>query len=226
MILGALLDLIYPRLCCYCERECDEGVFCLSCEQKAGITDQFEIDDPEIRNKLMGHPILGFTAALYYYHKSGIIQKLVHLIKFGKRKDLAYLLGKSFAKHYLKTTKEDYAECVICIPVHWRRRMKRGYNQCEEFGKGICSFTGQRLLKNVLLKRRHEESQTGKGRAGRFEQVKKSFYINKAERIKGKSILLIDDVLTTGATLEAAVVLLSDAGVREIQIGLMAQALN
>ena len=190
------------------------------------MTDQFEIDDPEIRNKLMGHPGLGFTAALYYYHKSGIIQKLVHLIKFGKRKDLAYLLGRCFAEHYLQARKGHCAKYVICIPVHWRRRMKRGYNQCEEFGKGICSITGQKLLKNVLLKRRHKTSQAGKGRADRFEQVKKSFYINNAERIKGKSILLIDDVLTTGATLEAAVVLLSDAGVREIQIGLIAQALN
>ena len=189
-------------------------------------TDHFLIKENDILFRLSAKSNLRYGAALFYYHKSGNIQRVLHLIKFNKRKDLAFALGQMFGFACKQSKHFNTPDGIISIPVHWRRRMKRGFNQSEEFAKGIASVCGIKIYNSVLLKGHNRKSQTSKGRLDRFDDLKSDFCVKQIKKIKNKSVLLVDDVLTTGATLEAAIELLSQAEIKEIQIGLMAIALN
>lgn len=155
------------------------------------------------------------ATALYYYHKGGGVQAIVRRLKYNGRKDLGRHLGKLMGKEILSAPWFGDLQAVIPVPLHAKRLRSRGFNQSEVFAEGISAATGIPLNTNALLRTEATPTQTRKSRFRRWENVKNAFEV-KEEMLDGaSSLLLVDDVLTTGSTLEAcASQLLAVKGVR------------
>ena len=192
----------------------------------AGSTDHFMVERNELFTRLTLRCDLEFAAALYLFTKKGPYQKVLHELKYRGVFDIAYNQGRRFGIKYKQLPQLQKAEIIIPMPVHWRRKLRRGYNQAEIFAKGIAHETKVPVRTDVLKKRIGMISQTTKNRQERVNRIYESFVCKNAERVTEKRVLLVDDVLTTGATAEAAVTALNSFAIKKIQLGLIALAIN
>ncbi len=162
-------------------------------------------------------------AALYNFIKGGSVQQAVHELKYLNRPDVALGFGRAYG-HKLLASDMTLPEVLVPVPLHYKRRQKRGYNQSEKFAQGISEITSIPIVTKVLVKDKELISQTEKNRTDRFENVLNSFALNNTSKLQGKRIMIVDDVLTTGATIEAACVVLSRIENVKLHIGLIALA--
>lgn len=222
------IDLVYPPHCieCGCQIHADNTIFCIECFTKVGFSDHFEIKDNDLIKRTSPRINPERAAALFNYIKDGIVQRAVHKLKYSQRFDIGIYFGKLFGESYINALQCPVADYIIPIPIHRSRLRKRTYNQSYVFAKGISKITGIPIDKKVLLKNIPLISQTKKGRADRFDNVLSSFYVKEKNHLQNKRILLVDDVLTTGATIEAAYTMLKTIPGIKIQLGLIALANN
>jgi len=163
-------------------------------------------------------------AALYNFIKSGSVQNAVHALKYGNRRDIGTVFGRHFGEKMSTSEHFDKPDLIIPIPLHYKRAQQRGYNQSEMFARGISDIIGTTVSTKHLVKTEELVSQTKMSREDRFMNVLNSFQLRKEKELTGKTILLVDDVLTTGATIEAACVVLSKIPDLKLQLGLIALA--
>lgn len=220
------MELIYPPCCIACESNpaINEDVFCLECKLITGYTNHFKVRDNELVQRLKGRVEPVHAAALYNFIKDGAVQKAIHALKYKQRKDVAKVFGRQAGKMINNSEIFKQADLIIPVPVHRRREIKRGYNQSLLFAQAIAGETSSIICKDLLVKEGQRRSQTKKGRSERFQNVLDTFRLIKPERAVGKSILLVDDVVTTGATIEAAFYLLKKIREAKIQILVIALA--
>ena len=172
------------------------------------VSDNFEIEDNELRRRLLGRVEPTFAAAFYSFIKGGSVQQAVHRLKYENRPDIAVSFGQQYGEslmaspHYLKP------EVLIPIPLHYAKREIRGYNQSLMFARGIADLLKVPIITDCLVKTKDLVSQTRKSREDRFINVLNSFEFRKKEKLRGKHVMIVDDVVTTGATFEAAVTIL------------------
>lgn len=221
-----ILSLFYPHICFACENEdaIEGNVLCFNCFATVGATNHFDKSPNEMIDRIQGRVEFEHGAALYEFYKKGKIQKVIHNLKYKRKSQIGILLGQQFGYKYLSSKCYQKADYIIPIPIHRRRLYERGYNQCYMISKGISEITGIPILKNGLIKTGYIESQTKKARLDRFLNVFNSFQLQNPEKLIGKRVLIIDDVLTTGATIEAAIKKLKVVDDIKIQVGLMALA--
>ncbi len=220
------MSLVFPNTCISCEENIaiKHDVFCVPCKISVGTTNHFHVKENELLQRLSGRIEIHHVAALFNFLKDGGIQKAIHALKYGKRYRVAHIFGRDVGKKILNSPLFYRIDTIVPIPIHWKKRRSRGYNQCEEFGQGISEVIGAPLVVNSLLQMKGQKSQTQKNRSERFQNVLESFVLKNPERFKSKSILLVDDVVTTGATVEAAYHLLKQIPDIKIQIALIALA--
>lgn len=221
-----ILAFVYPNICVSCETErgLDNQVFCLNCQAKILETDHFENPQNELLFRLSGRVEVQHGAALYGFIKQGVIQKAIHQLKYRGRYDIAQKFGERLAEKMIDSQLMIEPDIIIPIPIHKSRRKKRGYNQSEEFAIGITKVLPAQIETACLIKNKQRVSQTSKGREDRFENVLSSFELKDRHKIEGKCVLLVDDVMTTGATIEAAIKLLKEVPGIKLQLGIMALA--
>lgn len=221
-----LVDLVYPCYCVSCEKEnaLDNHVFCLRCFLQVSNTNHFSVKDNELLFRLSGRVELEHGAALYEFIKKGSVQDAIHKLKYKRQSEIGVILGRQFGNEYLKSTLFEKADFIIPIPVHYKRLLSRGYNQSLMFAKGINEVSNIPILRKALIKTESIKTQTKKSRSDRFSKVLTSFELRKTKALKGKTILLVDDVVTTGATIEAATTILSEIEDIKIQLGVIALA--
>ncbi len=135
-----------------------------------------------------------------FYHKNGSSGKLIHALKYEGKQHAAKMLGRYLAPFL----SEDPPEVIIPVPLHKKKLKIRGYNQLEQFGLILANELNAKYRDDILIKTKHTESQTTRSPLERWQNVKATFSVKKQENFKGKHVLLIDDVLTTGSTLSAA----------------------
>jgi len=189
------------------------------------MTDHFQIKDNDLIYRLAGRAEVVHGAALYNFIKSGRIQQAVHSLKYRDKPEIGLVLGQQYGEQMIASALFETPDYIIPIPLHHnKQKNERGYNQSEEFAKGISSITGSKVDTSILIKHIEIDSQTSKGRADRFNNVLNSFKLIHPEKLEGKSVLLVDDVMTTGATIEAAYTLLSPIKDIKLYIGLIVLA--
>ena len=215
-ILNSFLRLIYSHRCYACEREliAQEKYICFSCLSQIPETNfHLRPKENEFYYRLGGRVKLEGAMALFYFDKKGKLQSLVEALKYKSAPQLGRFLGRYYA-HRLK--QEDWMEeiqAIVPIPLHFRKKIERGYNQAEEVAKGLGEVLAKPLRKDFLKRVRYTTTQTRMGGRNRWENVRGAFQAGK--ELKGP-ILLVDDVLTTGATFEAAMqaILLEEGDLR------------
>ncbi len=138
----------------------------------------------------------------YYFTKHSLMQKILHEIKYKGNQELARQMGRLLG-HLLIQTDRITAEAIVPLPLFPKKQKARGYNQAELIAEGICDRLNIPLLNKAVIRTQHTETQTKKGRIERWQNMEGKFLIKEKQQLEGKHILLVDDVITTGATLES-----------------------
>ncbi len=215
-------DLLFPTLCLGCTRSlgANEKVLCAHCRVNLPETGQYRQPDPDsILNKFAGKVPIEFVASYLHFAKGGIVQKLIHRIKYKGQKEAAKEIAIWFG-YYLTDEHSLMPELdlLIGVPLHKRRFQQRGYNQADWVAAGLSEALNIPFHTDVLLRKRFRSSQTRKNRLERWENVKTEFGLQRSEVVVGKRVGLVDDVLTTGATLEACAIELLRAGCLSVSV--------
>lgn len=162
-----------------------------------------------------GRVDLQSVASLYYFRKKGIVQKMMHALKYGGRQDVGEFLGRALAAEMVSAGRFREIDLVLPVPLHPEKRRKRGYNQVSGFGRVVSEYLETPFREDILERRIPGRSQTRKDRVMRNLNLMDSFRINKSNELINKHVLIVDDIITSGATLEAcARVILSVRGAR------------
>lgn len=216
-MLNDFISLLYPRICGGCgvnlwKSEIVVCTRCLSLLPRTGF--HLEEDNP-VSRIFWGRAAIHASAAYFYFRKGSAVQHLIHNLKYKGRQDIGSYLGFLYGKDLLSSTLFRDADLVMPVPLHPKKLILRGYNQSEAFARGISSSMHIPILVKALVRTRSSETQTRKGRYNRWENVSGIFTVNNPSFLHDKHIILVDDVITTGATLEAcAEELLAIPGIR------------
>lgn len=200
-----LKDLIYPPLCASCGllRPLDQHIFCLECLQQLPETGFHLVSSNPFTAHFAGRIQLRAGAAFLYFSRGGGTQHLLHQIKYNNQPELITTVGRWYGRQLLQSDDWQGIDVITPVPLHWKKQRKRGYNQSAVFGEAIGETMNIPCHKNALLRITHDKSLTGMKRLERVETIGSSFIVPKPALLKNKHVLLVDDVLTTGATLES-----------------------
>lgn len=142
------------------------------------------------------------AAAQFYFTKDSLMQKLIHQFKYKGNKELGLQMGRMMGEK-LKQSERFYADALIPLPLFPAKEKRRGYNQAAVLCEGIAEIMKLPVIKNAVIRPQHTETQTKKGRIERWKNIEGKFLLSRPELLRNKSLLLVDDVITTGATIEA-----------------------
>ena len=199
-----LLHLIFPRLCILCNAETpNEGQhFCVDCLINIPRTDHFKQKENMAAQRFWARfPFENAASVLNFYNYSDI-RWMIHRLKYEGRKDIGHTLGIMAGKCILKSEFFNDIDLIIPIPLHREKKARRGYNQAAYFGRGIGEVLSIPMREDVIIKNKYTKSQTKMSRIERIRNVMDSFQLVEKLGIQGRHILIVDDVLTTGATVE------------------------
>lgn len=225
-VLDDLLSLLYPRLCMLCNAQVQKGDhLCISCETSLPKTDYHTLKENPITDKFYGRINVEFGAAYYLFGVGNKTKELIHHLKYKNKPLLGYYIGSIYGDILKESPIFPDIDFIIPVPLHPLKLHQRGYNQSERIGKGLSDSLGIPLNLKTLLRKEYTETQTLKSRITRMENVKSAFEVQQAERLKGKHVLIVDDVLTTGATIEACALTLINAA-PNIKISVLTMAVG
>lgn len=201
----ALYTLFYPKLCyaCYDELVGNEEQICLRCWQKVIPTQFHTYAMNDVARKLFGRFYFNRAAAGFYFHKVSGMQRMLHELKYRGNRDIGIELGKRLAKNCMSNQWLDHIDCLIPVPLSDKKIRKRGYNQSEVLAEGIQAIIPIGINKHSLVRTTDTESQTKKNIEQRRINMQQAFELKEETSLRNKHVLLVDDVLTTGATIEA-----------------------
>lgn len=202
-----LFCIMYPDLCVVCGENLQkqEQQLCLSCLHTLPKTNYHLEIDNNIEKRFWGKVELFRATAFFHFQKGSPFQKILHSLKYKDNKELGYILGKYAAVDLLESADFKSIDIIIPVPLHPKKLKERGYNQSEWIAKGLSEIMSKPQYTKVLTRTKENTTQTKKSVFERFENTVGIFQIVGSADIEGKHILLIDDVLTTGSTLEACI---------------------
>lgn len=206
-MLNDFFNLIFPKICFACNGVLlkHEKIICTSCQYSLPKTNYHLDKENPLTKVFWGRVDVQNASSYYFFKKKGRVQNLLHHLKYKGAKEVGERIGELYGFDLLKSNWIESIDYIIPVPLHPKKQKKRGYNQSEYFARGLSKSTKKNLETTVLYRNKHSDTQTKKSRFNRWENVSKIFSIKDSEQIKGKHILLVDDVVTTGATLEACI---------------------
>ena len=181
------------------------------------------IDNP-VKGRLAGRLPLRFAFAFLKFRKGGIVQNLLHELKYNNRPEIGTRIGNLYGQELNDGGFSGSFDLIVPVPLHHTRLRKRGYNQSAKFAEGLSQALGVPWEESISIRLNATTTQTRKGRASRWQNVNAAFSSASGERIKGKRILLVDDVITTGATLEACGQHLIQSDCESLSVACIAEA--
>ncbi len=199
-----IFHLFFPERCPACGKALPESVsfLCPSCQWEIPLTEYcFEHDNPVAR-KFWGMIPIEEASSMFFFSSHGLYRNLIHRFKYRGQWNICKRMGIWFGKELRKSGLYNTVDVVIPVPLHPRRLFHRGYNQSEYLAQGIAESLGKQTETHCLIRKRYNRSQTKThNRKDRWENVVGIFAVRHPEKLEGKHILLVDDVLTTGSTL-------------------------
>lgn len=214
-ILQDFFHLFFPTLCEACSSALYSGeeLVCLRC--RAALPKTGFVNHPEnlVARLFWGRVPLQRAASVYFFNKGARVQHLLHALKYKNRSDVGVLLGRWMFEEMNHQAWLEDIDLLVPVPLHPDKEKKRGYNQAAIIARGFSASSAIPLDERALLREENTQSQTKLSRIARWENTKEAFKVANKEALAGKHILLLDDVITTGATLEAcANVLIEQSG--------------
>ncbi len=201
----SLLHLAFPHVCegCGTDNLQPDHLLCLKCLSSLPETNFHLHPNNPVEKTFWGRMPVTHATAQYYFTKESMMQHLMHQFKYKGNKEIGLYLGQLMGHALAGSNRFSFVDVLIPLPLHKSKEHKRGYNQAAVLCQGISSVLNKPVLKNVVARPTQTETQTKKGRIQRWENIEGKFKLIDDATIKGKHVLLVDDVVTTGATLEA-----------------------
>jgi ComF family protein len=221
-IVSDFTDLLFPTLCLGCRQSlgANETILCTGCRINLPETGQHkEPYDQNLLNKFAGKVPVQFLSSYLYFTKGGIVQKLIHSFKYKGQKEAAKELAGWYGQRLKFESKQlQQIDVILGVPLHKSRLHQRGYNQADWIAEGLGESLDIPVKTDVLIRKRFKESQTHKNRLERWENVKTVFAVVDSEAVQNKNVVVVDDVLTTGSTIEACAIELLKAGCKSVSV--------
>lgn len=181
----------------------NEAVICTHCRHEMPLTQYYLDTKNEAVKKFYGKIEIQHASAFLYFNKKGMIQELIHNLKYKGHEEIGFVLGNWYVEDLKELKLEIPFDVVIPVPLHKRKFKERGYNQVTTFGKAIAEGLNIIFDETILYRKKYSKTQSKKNLLGRSENIENIFDVKFAEENQNKHFLIVDDVLTTGATLEA-----------------------
>lgn len=206
-MLKLLLDLFFPKVCVGCKNVLveQEHIICIECLHDLPVTNLHINDSKVISNIFYGTVVLQHATALFYFPKKGIVRQLIHQLKYKNQQEISNYLGKWLGVELVESEFYKSVDVVIPVPLHKKRMKERSYNQVAGFGEELAICLQASYNDITLLRIKNTVTQTVKDRLTRWRDVQTIFEVLDIKSLEGKHILLVDDVITTGATIKACV---------------------
>lgn len=222
----SITNLFFPKVCYACLNLLDDNTdtICIDCRHDLPVTNFHFDDNDAVKKVLYGRAKIENGTALFRFEKKGLVQQLIHGLKYKGYDNIGFFLGNWLGAE-LKTVKPyNDIDVVIPVPLHKKKLKKRGFNQVAKFGQQIAKALNAEYVDDTLIKITNTKSQVSKKRLARWNNNEELFALQNATRIENKHILIVDDIITTGATLEACITVLKKAKNVKISIATMAIA--
>jgi ComF family protein len=221
-----LISLLFPVLCNACGANLFNGEkeICIKCLYDLPYTDYHLYPNNLVAKQLWGRLPCHAAMAMLYFKKGTKVQNLIHSLKYKGKTEVGIKLGNLLGEKLKISAPFQEVDLIIPVPLHPKKEKLRGYNQSEYIAKGLSATLGAKISTVHLLRKKVTDSQTKKSRYIRYENMQTVFSVNEHKQIENLHVLLIDDVITTGATLEACGNALLEAGIKKLSIAAIAFA--
>lgn len=221
-----IADFFFPRTCRVCGKVLlhNEEYLCMQCMLDMPRTGLAMEQDNAMAQLFYGKLPVERATAYFYFTKGSDYRRLIHRIKYNGEKECGYYLGKMMARELFSAGFFKGVDYIVPVPLHRSKERKRGYNQSEWIAQGIADEAGIELCADALVCRTHRDSQTQKGIYDRYLATREAFELLPNTPLVGAHVLLVDDVVTTGATLLACGEALVKGGVRQVSMATLAAA--
>jgi ComF family protein len=211
LLIDDFISLLFPKICASCGNSLwkQEETVCLSCEFHLPRTSfHLSLENP-VSRLFWGRVNLESAAAYLYFNKGNRVQRLIHQLKYKGRRDIGIYLGRQYGHHLRYSPFFKTVQLIVPVPLHTKKLKKRGYNQSEQIAIGLGESMKIPVDPVAICRRKETETQTKKSRFRRWQNVAEVFEVNNPGSLEMKHVLLVDDVITTGATLESCIRALS-----------------
>ena len=223
-LLNDFLSLVYPNICQVCSKSLfkNEKIICMKCRHHLPYTHSVVDPSNPAAQIFWGRVPAQLVATAFLYNKGNAVQLLIHKFKYRGLKEIGLMLGEELGNEIGKHPLHNNIDYIIPVPLHPRKEKKRGFNQSEIIAMGLATRLNIEVKSSILFRKTFSRTQTRKSKYDRWENVENIFGLKDEHLLKNKHLLLVDDVITTGATIEAcAQCLLLVEGVR-LSIGAVA----
>jgi len=226
-MLSEFISLIFPDYCAGCRDvlEKNEKQLCTNCRFNLPLTD-FHLNsaDNVLAKRLWGRVKLAHSLSYLKFVKGGIVQEIIHGLKYKGEKELGIILGNWYGSQLSETGYENAFDIIIPVPLHPDRLKRRGYNQSDLFGQGLSVPLNLEFNPDILTRVINTGTQTNKSKINRWKNVETAFEVKNGQYLENKRVLIVDDVITTGATIEGCVNALLPFGFKEMSMASIAFA--
>lgn len=202
---SGFFKLFYPNVCNACGSDLVQGetVVCIKCLYQIPLTRFWKHADNPVAQTFWGRVNIEHACAYFFFAKGSKYRPLLHKLKYKGKPEIGVFLGNEFGLALKDSEFYENIDFVVPVPLHTKKLRIRGYNQAEVIADGMAKGLNTKVSTTHLLRNEFTETQTRKTRAERVLNVAQAFTLNNTSEVEGKHLLLVDDVVTTGATLEA-----------------------
>lgn len=222
-----VVHLFYPHLCIGCGSDVIENAetLCVQCFAELPATDYFLFANNPVERLFAGRILVQSAGSAFYFTKKSLLQNVMHEIKYKGNVQAGLFMGKQTGLVLQRSGRFNDVDCIVPLPLSSKRLQQRGYNQAAIIARGISSIINKKLVDDVVVRRTNTVTQTNKNRANRWQNMQDVFAIKDEDSLSGKHVLLIDDIVTTGATLEACAEVILSVSNTKVSIATVAHTI-
>lgn len=201
----ALMHLFFPHYCmgCFTDLRSRHQLICPICDYHLPLTGFADLNHNPVEKIFWGRLSATSATAAYYFTRNTLMQELIFSLKYQQKKEVGYWLGKKLGNTLLYSHRFQSIDCIIPLPLHKEKELQRGYNQAALIAEGIGQVLHKPVYQLAVTREKFTQSQTRQSRDNRWLNMQNIFHVNQPQLLMNQHCLLVDDVITTGATLEA-----------------------